>query len=113
MGMQRASPDISYSNPVSAATLGSCTHVRALEDRAILGFFTGGKWGVRIGMEEQVPAVKPVHGVPLLIRRRGPLKPAFPAFPECPRSVVTMGMRNAGEGRRSAARNQRPEPTVG
>jgi hypothetical protein len=90
------SPDISYSNTVSAATLGSGAHVRALEDRAIPGFY-GWKWGVWTGMEGQVLAGKPVHGVPVSICRRGPFRPAFPGFFECPRSAVMMAMRNAGQ----------------
>ena len=73
------SPDNSYSNTVSAATLGSGAHVRALEDRAIPGV-CGWKWGVSTRMEGQVLAGKPVHDVPVPIGRRGPFKPAFQRF---------------------------------
>jgi hypothetical protein len=93
--MRTASPDISYSNTVSATTPGSGAHVRALEERAIPGV-CGWKWGVSTGMEGQVLGGRPVHGVPVSIGRRGPFKPAFPAFVDRPRSAVTMGMRNAG-----------------
>jgi hypothetical protein len=94
-GERATSPDISYSNTVSAATLGSGAHVRALEDRAIPGFY-GWKWGGWTGMEGQGFDGKPVHGVPISICRRGPFKPAFPGLFECPRSAVMMAMRNAG-----------------
>jgi hypothetical protein len=66
-----------------------------LEDRATRGAY-GWKWGVQTGMQGQVPAGKPVHGVPVSICRRGPFKPAFPGLFECPRSALIMAMRNAG-----------------
>jgi hypothetical protein len=94
-GPGNTSPDISYSKSV-AEPHSRMAPMSGLWRTARYLVFCAWKWGVWTGMEEQILAGKPVHGVPSRFAGAVLLSPHFQGFSSARGSAVLRAMRNGG-----------------